>query len=1219
MRNNNNRGAGLRRSGGAGDGRAADVIRRCVAETLEGRLLFATFTVTSVDDDGPGTLRQAILDANAAANLGGVRDTIEFQIAVPPGGGAGAFQTITPESALPTISDPVFLDATTQGGDNYEGPPLIELDGQATGGDGFHVTGGETEIRGFVINDWAWGIRLSQDGGNFVAGNYIGTDSSGTAVDGNDGGVLVEVGDNDIGGTAETDRNLISGNGTDGIRINAPGNLVVNNYIGTDVTGSFALGNGDDGIEIDTDDAQGNLIGGDSPEEGNIIAHNDGDGVEVQDGSGHSIVGNSIFDSGEQGIDLLPSGVNNNDAGDPDAGPNNLQNFPVLSQALPTGGGQTNVRGVLTSEPNSDYRIEFYTGVNDDGGSDNGEGQTFLGSQDVSTDADGFAEFEINVPAVPAGRHVTATATSAAGDTSEFGRNAISGTTPGINVEGDGNTIVNEDDTPSTADNTDFGSVGIGEGPVNGTFIITNTGTSALTLTGNPRVRIEGPNDSDFVVIDQPNAVLDPGDTNNLVIQFTPSGPGVRTAQVVIPNTDPDENPYRFTIQGTGTRRSASLGPNVTVVEGNAGTTQAVFTVTLSRASTTDVTLGYSTGDAQLNPATPGQDYQPVANGFVTIPAGQTTATISIPVIGDTAFETDERFRVDINALGEEVEVGNGSAAGIITNDDASPQFSIGDVSVTEGQGGSTTAVFTVTLGQVSQLPASVNFSTADGTATAGSDYQATAGTITLQPGQTSATVTVTIIGERVVETDETFTVNLSAPAQASIGDSQGLGTIVNDDATFTFPGGDGGGGGGGGGAGSVIVERAGGTFAPFTVALSIPSDETISVRYNTRDGSATAPFDYTPVSGQLTFAPGETSKTINVFVTADTLVEGDETFDLILFEPTNAALPQFNGRFAIRDSALPFLAVDARNPLTYTDANGDPVTVAIRGPGQANVQFANSSGVGDAVGLVVDGTTGSSQISVRAGGGGTTVGGVSVNRPARAFAAPETDIIGNFSTLGTFRTVQARSLTGGGTMRVDLRGNVAMTFGRVQDYNLRSDSRITKLAVGEWLDLDTTADRIEVPNIGTLVCNGDFGADILTGTITKATIGGALAGANLTPTVGVRQLTATSIRDSNVFVGVEGRVAPNTLPTNDDDFFNDAGFIRKLTTSSFVNSRIAANTIGQIALGAIQSENANRELGTSSDRIGRITGQTERGPIDFSNLEAPSTATEDDYYILIY
>jgi len=212
------------------------------------------------------------------------------------------------------------------------------------------------------------------------------------------------------------------------------------------------------------------------------------------------------------------------------------------------------------------------------------------------------------------------------------------------------------------------------------------------------------------------------------------------------------------------------------------------------------------------------------------------------------------------------------------------PTLSISDATVTEGNSGTTNATFTVTLSAASGSAVTVKYDTANGTATAGSDYQTASGTLTFIPGDTSETFNVAVNGDTVPESNETFAVNLSNPTNATISDSQGVGTINNDDTASAPPGisiSD-----------ATVTEGHSGTIdAIFTVTLSSVSNQTVTVAYATANNTATAGSDYQSKSGVLTFAPGETSKTITVTVNGDTLVESTETFFLDLCCQTNATI----------------------------------------------------------------------------------------------------------------------------------------------------------------------------------------------------------------------------------------------------------------------------------------------------------------------------------------
>lgn len=209
------------------------------------------FLVTTTADAGPGSLRQAILDANAHAGT----DTIAFAI------GGGGVQTIRPASPLPTITDHLVIDGTTQPG--YAGAPLIVLNGSqaGAGANGLTITAGFSTVQALVVNQFPGdGIDLRDHGSNLIAGCYIGTDVNGAVDFGNGGsGVAITSSSNLIGGSTIAARNIISGNHAAGITITGANNTVQGNDIGTDVTGSHALGNRGTGVAIQ---GSNNLVGG---------------------------------------------------------------------------------------------------------------------------------------------------------------------------------------------------------------------------------------------------------------------------------------------------------------------------------------------------------------------------------------------------------------------------------------------------------------------------------------------------------------------------------------------------------------------------------------------------------------------------------------------------------------------------------------------------------------------------------------------------------------------------------------------------------------------------------------------------------------------------------------------------------------------------------------------------------------------------------------------
>ncbi len=445
--------------------------------------------VTQTGDGGAGSLRDALICSNLTPGL----DTISFNI---PGAGP---HTIRPQSPLPEITDPVVIDGYTQGtgtpdpsddaypntsSTGFNGRILIELNGGdlEPGEDGLDIQAGGCTVRGLAVNgflgyvdsgsDYVFGgggIVLYEHGGNVIEGNLLGTDIQGKVSGANSFGVSVfymkdEV-PNRIGGTTPQARNVISGNDYSGVLIQENddgGTAVEGNFIGTDVTGTEILGNGEAGVLIIH--CGNNTIGGESPSNANLLSGNRYSGVvfffkqktayEIQgnfigtgftateaignelagviiyDGVGNSILSNSIAFNSDLGIALNDEGVTPNDVPpasappDLDGGPNNLQNYPVLTSAI-INDGKLTIQGMLQSTPNTTFRIEYFANIASDP-SGNGEGQRMVGSEIITTNAQGVATLQAHVPAqVSGGEFLSSTATRLVGgtqpsDTSEF-------------------------------------------------------------------------------------------------------------------------------------------------------------------------------------------------------------------------------------------------------------------------------------------------------------------------------------------------------------------------------------------------------------------------------------------------------------------------------------------------------------------------------------------------------------------------------------------------------------------------------------------------------------------------------------------------------------------------------------------------------------------------------------------------------------------------------
>ena len=282
-----------------------------------------------------------------------------------------------------------------------------------------NVIGGTESRTGNIISgNGTDGVKLNRAASsNRVQGNLIGTGQNGASDLGNgEVGVLVLGPNNVVGGTVGRARNVISGNGGVGVSMlgtDASNNAVQGNLIGTQVDGTTPLANFH-GVFVS--DASGNTIGGSVPAAANTISGNLNHGVILvgDTARGNSILRNSISDNGRLGIELNNDGVTLNDRKDPDAGSNKLQNFPVITSAT-----TTKVAGKLNSRPGKRFTIQLFSNPQPNFPTGFGEGETFLGQKRVTTNRKGKATFSFTTT-LSANQVVTATATDASGNTSEF-------------------------------------------------------------------------------------------------------------------------------------------------------------------------------------------------------------------------------------------------------------------------------------------------------------------------------------------------------------------------------------------------------------------------------------------------------------------------------------------------------------------------------------------------------------------------------------------------------------------------------------------------------------------------------------------------------------------------------------------------------------------------------------------------------------------------------
>jgi hypothetical protein len=359
-----------------------------------------------------------------------------------------------------------------------------------------------------------------------------------------------------------------------------------------------------------------------------------------------------------------------------------------------------------------------------------------------------------------------------------------------------------------------------------------------------------------------------------------------------------------------------SISQTVNVDEGNGGITNAVFSVTMTNPSDQKVTVDYTTSDGSATLAN--SDYQP-ATGTLSFPAkGVLKAEITVQVNGDTKFEGDETFNVVLSNPSGGASLGDAVGVGTIRNDDNQPVITITDVKVIEGNVGTVQAVFSVLLSNTTDQKVSIVYGTSDGSATGGEDYVPANGTLSIPPKTSFSEIHVLVNGDVTFEPNETFFVNLSAASNATIGDAQAVGTISNDDASFSQIS-----------IGDASGLEDGGPLA-FSISLAVPNGSPISVNYSTADGSATlANGDYVAASGTVTFAPSETKKTITVPVNADTKNEPNEDFTVVLSGntgPSSILDGSGTGTIVNDDGTISQISIGDASGLE----NGGPLTFSI-------------------------------------------------------------------------------------------------------------------------------------------------------------------------------------------------------------------------------------------------------------------------------------------------
>lgn len=937
----------------------------------------ATFTVTNVNDSGAGSLRQAILSANALPNEA---HTINFNI------GTG-LKTINPTSALPTIAtnSDVTIDGTTQGG--FASVPLIELSGANAGGsaNGLNINSfngspvGIVTIKSLIVNRFAAsGIRATNMKALNVYGCYIGTDSNGSTDLGNAvSGIYLSPAENgstsNIGGAGANQRNVISGNNGSGVNVYGfyPANVkIAGNYIGTNASAIIDIGNSGSGIFASDFDGNVNItIGGTTTAERNVISGNNQNGITIGLVNSMTILGNYIG-LGANGL---------NEIGNSQDGINFSLEGEVIDNVT-IGGATSGAGNTISANGGDGIEIGYYdslglgtisplvlgnrigtdpNGSNDHGNAQNGIlvtglaspviGRANAGEGNIISGNDGAGIYFSGGTGQVYNNRIGVSNLGAALGNAGSGIHAIGG----FNLKIGDEAIVNSSniigsnglhgiflgggsDSFKIANNligTNAQSQNLGNGG-SGIFVgdsAHNGRIGSLTGSGNTIAFNTGNGVSIGLTANQT-----PPDSVSILRNsiFSNTGRGIDlNNNGITPNDAGDADTGANDLQNFPN----ILGASPAQINGSFNSTaNESFRLEFFRVDSCDAG-GSGEGRYYVGSTDAATD----ASGNATFLATGIALTTG-QIITATATQKDQ--------FGNLLSTSEFSPCQTVSQPPGNLALSAANYAVNES---SNTATITVnrTNGTIGII--GVSYSTSDGTGVAGQDYTATNGTLTFQTGETTKSFTIPITDDQSDEPSETVNIALSNPTggAAIVAPSSAVLTINDNDAPPQIS------------ANTIsLAEGNEGTTAfNFTVTLSQPSAFPVSVNYATANGTATASVDYAATSGTLNFAPGETSKQVTVLVKGDTTPEIDEAFELVFSNPTNATVGSGGiGQILDDDSAgkLQFSATSysffenaSSATITVTRTNGTAGTVSVNyatqnGTATAGADYQTASGV---------------------------------------------------------------------------------------------------------------------------------------------------------------------------------------------------------------------------------------------------------------------------------
>lgn len=879
------------------------------------------FVVTKTDDNGSGSLREAIINANATPGT----DTISFNI---PG---TVVQTISLVTALPDITDPVVIDGTTQPG--YAGSPLILISGAGLSGQhALVIRAGGSTVRGLAIGLFTTGtaIRVVDCDNNVFQGNYLGVDTTGNFALSNDAGIVLGNSSNNlIGGTTAAARNVISGNIRNGIIIVGSNNIVQGNYIGTNASGTAAVSIRGIGIDIS---GGNNLIGGTVPGAGNLISGSTG--IRVS-GSGTTIQGNLIgtdvtgtvripgngsgiqsFSATNTLVGGLTPGARNIISGNDGNGVflsgagNKVQGNYIgtdITGTLPLGNSSSGVvvgNGTLVGGTTPEARniIAANGGLGNVtlGEFNSGVAATVQGNY-IGTDVTGtkaLASNTVSGIAVFTNGHVI-------GGSAPGAQNVISGNLTGINVGGfsstaitgtiiKGNLIGLNAQGTAPLPNTQIG-VFISNGQNNTLGGLENGAANKIAFNDGPGVFIFGGAGSSI----RGNSIFSNSDLGIDLGTVGGNGSGVT------PNDPNDADLGSNNLQNFPVITTVSSNASNTTILGNLNSTpNTLFQIDF-----------YS--NAAVDPSGNGEGGLFFGTTAVTTNAsGNATIDITFP-IALPAGRVITATATDPNGNTSEFSAADPTGAA------GSVQFSFNSFFVIEDVG---MATITVQRTGGSSGNLSVQFETTNGTATAGQDYTAASGTLNFANGETSKTIQIPIANDDTAEPDETFTLALKNPSSLDVFGSPISMVITIQDRTtvpalLVF--------------GTSVTEGNLGTVteARFEVRLSAATGRTVSVSYTTNNSNAhggaacgTPGVDYQSTSGSLVFQPGSFQKFVPVNVCGDNSAELNEGFFLDISNPNNATIADTPALGTILNDDVIELVFEESSPIANQAAAVDSI-----------------------------------------------------------------------------------------------------------------------------------------------------------------------------------------------------------------------------------------------------------------------------------------------------